>query len=63
MEVNAMERNTVWRVWYGRRWGIPQSFEEIGSLDGAAHYAAFVEADRIEVVREPAALAPAQIAA
>ena len=58
-----MERKTVVRVWYGKRLGIPQSFEDIGSFDEAAHYAAFVEADRIEVVREPAALPPAQIAA
>jgi hypothetical protein len=58
-----MGRKAVWRVWYGKRLGIPQAFEDIGSFDGAANFAAFIEADRIEVVREPAALPYAEIAA
>ena len=58
-----MAARTILRVWYGKRWGMPQSFEEIGNFDGAANFAAFIEADRIEVVREPAALPLAQIAA
>jgi hypothetical protein len=58
-----MARKAVWRVWYGKRLGIPQAFEDIGSFDGAANFAAFVEADRVEVVREPAALPPVDIAA
>ena len=51
-----MGRKAIWRVWYGRRMGIPESFEDIGNFDGAVSFAAFVEADRIEVVREQAAL-------
>ena len=59
----AMESRTMWRVWYGKRLGIPQSFEDIDSFDGAASFAAFIEADRIEVVRELAALPAAEMAA
>jgi hypothetical protein len=58
-----MGRKAVWRVWYGKRLGIPQSFEDIGNFDGAVKFAAFIEADRIEVVRELIALAAAEIAA
>jgi hypothetical protein len=42
----------IWRVWYGKHLGFPQSFEDIGNFDGAVNFAAFIEADRIEVVRE-----------
>jgi hypothetical protein len=59
----AMERKAVWRVWYGKRLGITQSFEDVSSSDAAASLAAFIEADRIEVVREPAALPATAIAA
>jgi hypothetical protein len=51
-----MARRTVLRVWYGKRWGIPQSFEDIGNFDGAVNFAIFVEADRIEVVQGMPAL-------
>jgi len=47
-----MGSRAIWRVWYGKRLGIPQSFEGIGSFDGAVNFAAFMMADRIEVVRE-----------
>ncbi len=53
----------IWRVWYGKRLGIPQSFEDIGSYDGAVSFAAFIEADRIEVVRELADVSAGEIAA
>ena len=62
-EVMAMAPRTILRVWYGKRWGMPQSFEEIGNYDGAANFAAFIEADRIEVVREPATLPALEMAA
>ncbi len=58
-----MGRKEIWRVWYGKRLGIPQSFEDIGNFDGAANFAAFIEADRIEVVRELTALPSAETAA
>lgn len=58
-----MGRRTMWRVWYGKRMGIPQSFEEIDSFDGAASFAAFIEADRIEAVRGTDALPAAEMAA
>jgi hypothetical protein len=58
-----MTSRAIWRVWYGRRLGIPQSFEDIGNFDTAASFAAFIVADRIEVVREPVALPSAEIAA
>jgi hypothetical protein len=48
----AMGRRAIWRVWYGKRLGIPQSFEDIGSFNGAVNFAASIMADRIEVVRE-----------
>jgi hypothetical protein len=51
-----MARRTILRVWYGKRWGIPQSFEDIGNFDGAVNFAIFVEADRIEVVQGMPAL-------
>jgi hypothetical protein len=59
----AMGRRSIWRVWYGKRLGIPQSFEDIGSFDGAVNFAAFMMADRIEVVRETDALATAEVVA
>jgi hypothetical protein len=58
-----MGRNPIWRVWYGKRLGILQSSEDLGSSDPAASFAAFIEADRIEVVRELAALPAAEMAA
>ena len=58
-----MGSKSIWRVWYGKRLGIPQSFEDIGSFEGAANFAAFVDADRVEVVRELAAMQPTEIAA
>ena len=57
-----MGRRAIWRVWYGKRLGIPQSFEDISNFEGAANFAAFIEADRIEVVRKLAALPAAKIA-
>ena len=62
MGVMAMGCRAIWRVWYGKRLGIPQSFEDIGSFDGAANFAAFIEADRIVVVRETDGWPPAEIA-
>jgi hypothetical protein len=59
----AMGRRAIWRVWYGKRLGIPQCFEDISNFGGAANFAASIEADRIEVVRELAALPVAEIAA
>ncbi len=47
-----MVRREFCRVWY-RRWGIPQSFTEIGNFYEATTFAALIAADRIEVVREP----------
>ncbi len=58
-----MGRRAIWRVWYGKRLGIPQSFEDIGSFSGAVNFAAYIMADRIEVVRETDALPAAEIAA
>jgi hypothetical protein len=52
VEDTEMARRTFCRVWY-RRWGIPQSFTEIGNLYEATTFAALIAADRIEVVREP----------
>jgi hypothetical protein len=43
--------------------GIKQTFEDVVSSDAAASLAAFIEADRIEVVRELAALEAHKIAA
>jgi hypothetical protein len=56
MESLAMIHGTILRVWYGTRWGIRQSFKDIHNFDGAASFAAFIVADRIEVVRELTAL-------
>ena len=47
-----MAHRAFCRVWY-RRWGIPQSFTDIGNFYDAATFAALIAADRIEVVREP----------
>jgi hypothetical protein len=57
----AMGSRAIWRVWYGKRLGVPQSFEDIGSFDGAVNFAAFMMADRIEVVRETDVLPTAGI--
>jgi hypothetical protein len=54
----AMGSRAIWRVWYGKRLGIPQSFEDLSNFESASKFAAFVEADRIEVVRETDALTP-----
>ena len=51
-----MGRKPIWRVWYGKRLGIPQSFEDIGNLYGAANFASLMMADRIEVIRRPLTL-------
>ena len=45
-----MIQGTIFRVWYGKRLGVPQAFEEISDFESAAIFAAFVEADRLEVV-------------
>ena len=58
-----MGRRAIWRVWYGKRLGIPQAFEDIGSFNIAVSFAAFIMADRIEVVRETDALPTAEIPA
>jgi hypothetical protein len=58
-----MTSRTIWRVWYGRRRGLPQSFEFISSFENAANFAAFLEADRLEVVRETDSSPPAELAA
>jgi hypothetical protein len=52
MEDMEMARRAICRVWY-RRWGVPQSFTDIGNFDDAATFAALIGAHRIEVVREP----------
>lgn len=57
-----MGRRAIWRVWYGKRLGIPQSFEDIGSFNIAVSFAAFIMADRIEVVRETDVVPTAKIA-
>jgi hypothetical protein len=56
-----MVRRAIWRVWYGKRLGIPQSFEDIGSFNGAVNFAACIMADRIEVVRETGTSPAAEI--
>jgi hypothetical protein len=65
-EVTAMGRRASWRVWH-ERLGISQSFEDIGSFDGAVNFAAFIMADRIEVVCEtevlPKKISPAEVEA
>jgi hypothetical protein len=58
-----MIQGTILRVWYGKRLGIPQCFADLSNVEGAANFAAFTEADRIEVVRETDALPAAEIAA
>ena len=58
-----MERRAIWRVWYGKRLGIPRSFEDLSNFESASKFAAFIEADRIEVVHETDALPSAEIAA
>jgi hypothetical protein len=58
-----MIERTIFRVWYGKRLGIPQSFEEISDFESAAIFAAFVEADRLEVVRLTDLLPTIEIAA
>jgi hypothetical protein len=58
-----MGRRAIWRIWYGKRLGIPQSFEDIGSFSGAVSFAAFIMADRIEVVRQTDVVPTAKIVA
>ena len=58
-----MARRAIWRVWYGKRLGIPQSFEDFSNFESAAIFVAFAEADRLEVVRVTDALPAAEIAA
>ena len=58
-----MIQGTIFRVWYGKRLGIPQSFEEVSDFESAAIFAAFVEADRLEVVRLTDPLPTVEIAA
>ena len=58
-----MVSRAIWRVWYGKRLNIPQAFEDIGNFEAAVNFAAFVEADRIEVVRDVAPLPAAELAA
>jgi hypothetical protein len=48
----ALESGAICRVWFRKRSGIPQSFRDIGNFHVAANFAAFIVADRIEVVRE-----------
>jgi hypothetical protein len=48
-----MAPGAICRVWYGKRSGLPQSFKDIGNFYAAANFAAFIVADRIEVVRKP----------
>ena len=46
-----MASGTIYRVWYGKRWGILQSFIDSGDFYGAANFATLIVADRIEVIR------------
>jgi len=48
-----MARERICRVWYGKRWGIQQSFKDIDDFFDAADFAALIFADGIEVIREP----------
>ena len=57
-----MTSRTIWRVWYGRRLGIPQSFEDLSDFESAANFAALIEADRLAVVRQTDARPAAEIA-
>jgi hypothetical protein len=56
-----MAAGTILRIWYGKRLGIPQSFED-SNFESAANFAVFIEADRLEVVRETGALSAVEIA-
>ena len=58
-----MASKTIWRVWYGRRLGIQKSFEDLGTIDSVANFAAYVKADRIEVVHEQNVSLSVEIAA
>jgi hypothetical protein len=58
-----MVRRAIWRVWYGKRLGIPQSFEDISSFNAAVNFAACIMADRIELVRKTNVLPTAEIGA
>ena len=62
MEVMAMGRRAIWRAWYGKRLGIQQAFEDISSLESAANFAAFIAADRLEVLSETDPLTAAESA-
>jgi hypothetical protein len=53
IEGMEMAAAAIFRVWYGNRSGAPQSFKDVGNFYAAANFAAFIVADRIEVVREP----------
>jgi len=46
-----MASGTIYRVWYGKRWGAPQSFKDGGDFYGAANFATLSVADRIEFIR------------
>ena len=48
-----MAREMICRVWYGKRFGNPESFKDIDDFCGAARLATLVMADRIEVIRRP----------
>jgi hypothetical protein len=50
-------------VWYGRRLGIQQCFEDISNFDAVANFAACVQAGQVEVVHEPIVLLSAERAA
>ena len=54
-----MARERICRVWYGKRWGIQQSFKDIDDFFDAADFAALIFADGIEVIREPLTAAAA----
>jgi len=56
-----MTSRRTWRVWYGRRLGIRQSFEDFDNFDSAAKFAAFIEADRLEIVRKTDVLPAAEV--
>jgi hypothetical protein len=58
-----MTSRAIWGVWHSKRLGTPQSSEEIGNFARAANFAAFIEADRIEVVRDLAVLPSTENAA
>jgi hypothetical protein len=50
-EGGDMASGTIYRVWYGKRWGVPQSFKDGGDFYGAANFATLSVADRIEFIR------------